>query len=238
MLGLGIVSKEPEHAINGMTGYRMRSWCRIVPVLTIAMTLVVTTSGASEQVAFMSYHAGAPFIVDEEAQLGLTYDLAELLSRNSDGRYQFQVTIWPRNRLNDILNRGEEVVVPWTQPVWFKDPQRERYLWTDGYFPGRNAIISSVSRPIDYAGPTSLQGLTLAGLRGGRWPQFEQLIKQGKIERVDTSNYLAAMQMVALGRADAALVLRAGALHLVDAPGQALHALDQSGQGRCVALAR
>jgi polar amino acid transport system substrate-binding protein len=136
----------------------------------------------------------------------LTYDLAEFLSRNSDGRYQFQVTLWPRNRLSQILNQGDEVVVPWTQPAWFKDPQRERYLWTDGYFPGRNAIISSVGRPIDYAGPKSLEGLSLVGLRGGRWPQFEQLIEQGKIERVNTSSYLAAMKMAALGRADAALV--------------------------------
>lgn len=189
-----------------MLGLRLSSSRRIKPAVVTLFFLLLPAFALAEKVEFITYHSGPPFIVDEETQLGLTYDLAEFLSKNSKGRYQFSVSLWPRARLNDLLKSGKEAVVPWTRPIWFRDPQKEHFLWTEGFFPGSNAIVSYTDNPIDYEGPESLIGTSMVGLQGGRWAELELWVEQGKINRINTSNYLSALNMVARHRVDATLV--------------------------------
>ncbi len=159
-----------------------------------------------QTIPFLTYHIGEPFIVNTDARLGLTYELADVLSKRSDGRYKFEVTQLPRLELNNRLRQDPKVVIPWVNPTWFGDTNQTKYFWTKGYMEDSNSIISSPTDPIEYTGPSSLKGLTVAGQEGAKWVGLDPLVEDGSITRVDTTNYWETMRMVFFEKVDAALL--------------------------------
>ncbi|WP_419905007.1 substrate-binding periplasmic protein [Kiloniella sp.] len=161
---------------------------------------------AQQKIPFLTYHVAEPFIVNTQARLGLTYELADVLSDRSEGRYKFEVFRLPRLELNERLKQDPIVVIPWVNPAWFGDINQTKYLWTEGYQEDSNSIISSPNNPIEYRGPASLEGLTVAGQEGAKWVGLESLIKDGRMIRVTTSNYWDTMRMVYFEKVDAGLL--------------------------------
>ncbi len=176
----------------------------------------------AEEIRFVTYHRSPPFITDEDKGIGLTYELARLLSDRSDGRFQFVVEPKSRPDLNEMLGAGERFVVPWVNPHWFKNTQAANLKWTGPIIDDGNAVIFEASSSLEYSGPESLIGKTVAGLRGGYWVGVDDLIKTAKVKKHDTPTYWEAMREVLLGRVDAAIVPYSAAKFLIarnDKPG-------------------
>lgn len=181
----------------------------------ITATLYPVSVSATETISFLTYHNAPPFIVDETKQKGLTYRLAAVLTRASGGRYRFQVEVQPRLRLNKSIQRLKSCAVPWVNPDWFPNLSPARFKWTRGYFQDKNAVISHRQNPIEYQGATSLHGLKIAGLRGGKWVGLSTSIKAGHIEKIEVSNYDMALKVLKAQRTDGAIIPQSIARHLI-----------------------
>ena len=160
----------------------------------------------AEDIRFVTYHLSPPFITNEEKRIGLTYELAKLLSDRSNGRFQFIVEPTTRTKINDLLDGDGIFVIPWVIPQWFKDAPKEGLEWTGGIIDDGNALLFNISKPIDYSGPKSLIGRSIAGLEGGYWVGIDPLIKKGLIQRHEAPTYWDAMREVLLKRVDVAII--------------------------------
>jgi polar amino acid transport system substrate-binding protein len=168
--------------------------------------LLSSLAWAAEKIDLYTYHNDPPFVIDMTNHMGLTYDLARLLTVRSNGKYHFEVKPVPRKRLNAILATGHKMVVPWVNPVWFKDVDQKKYQWSAGYIEGRNELLSRPSKPFEYSGPKSLIGKTIVAQAGGRLKDIDPLVNQGMILRENARNYASAMQMVLSSRAEVAFI--------------------------------
>lgn len=171
---------------------------------------------AQEDIGFFTYHLAPPFIINAKTKEGLTYDLAEYFTERSQDRFNFIVTPLPRLRLDRNIKNTRNCVVPWVNPAWFKDKARTQYLWTDGFFKDSNSIISHIFNRINYEGPESLIGYAMAGLRGGRWVGLDRLIKEGKIQKLEVSDFEGAVKTVAGGRVDGAILPKSVADYFIN----------------------
>lgn len=161
---------------------------------------------SAEKISFITYHLEAPFIVDKKARLGLTYDLADMLTHKSGGRFHFVVEELPRLRLDSKLERNERLVVPWANPKWFQDHKMKFYFWSSSYMQDSNSIISPSSNPVEYSGPNSMIGKTISGLLGTRWVGLDPLVEANKIKRENAISFLSAIRMTLRGRSDVTLL--------------------------------
>ena len=185
----------------GVRILRLRSAVVILSFCTLA-----TQALSEETIPFQTYHSTPPFVVEEQSRLGLTYDLADILSEKSEGRFRFAVSNWPRKRLNSNLENMEALVVPWVNPSWFGDAKQTRYLWSDGYMQDSNIVLSRVDNPVKYQGPESLIGKSISVLLGARLAGIDDLIEQGKIRRETASSFESVLRMVLYGRVDATVL--------------------------------
>lgn len=164
--------------------------------LLIGFSLCANALAASsaEQVMLYSYHNHPPFVTAKGQ--GLTYDLADKLNVLAAGKYQFQVKIVPRGRLNLLLKDwisgkcpttdcSQQWLVPWVNPKWgFIRGESDNYLW-HSLFTDSNVIVSNTDTAFTYEEPASLKGLVLAGMRGHRYVGIDELVASGDITRID-----------------------------------------------------
>ncbi|WII73563.1 transporter substrate-binding domain-containing protein [Bdellovibrio sp. 22V] len=170
-------------------------------VLFVLLTLAVQAH-ATEAVTMISPYDTPPFVVDSTQEKGLIYDLAALLSKRSQGKYKFKVKILPRSRLVRSLQNGKSFVVPLVEPKWFEDAQETRFLWTSSLYDDQNIVLSTVKKPLNYEGPNSLEGKKTTDVLGHRNPTLEDLAKQGKVNKGETSSLAGSLKMLASGRID------------------------------------
>ena len=113
-----------------------------------------------------------------------------------------------RPRLNRLLEAGDRIAVPWVSPVWFGDADRTRYHWPDAVLmQDGNAIVSSMSRPITYDGPQSLEGLVFGGQRGHRYTGIDDFIEQSPTtRRINGDSHDANLDKLERGLVDVTLV--------------------------------
>lgn len=174
--------------------------------IVISFCTLVTQALSEETIPIQTYHSTPPFVVEEQSRLGLTYDLADILSEKSAGRFRFVASNWPRKRLNKNLENTDVLVVPWVNPTWFGDAKQTRYLWTDGYRQDSNIVLSRIDDPVDYHGPESLVGKSISVLLGARLAGIDDLIEQGKIRRETASSFESVLRMVLHSRVDATIL--------------------------------
>lgn len=191
------------------TSYHFDFKHKIAIFLLVMSILNIFSSRAYSQevVSVLTYHLAPPFITGP-AQ-GLTYDLAELLSAQSNGQYLFKVIELPRKRLEREAYRSETVIVPWVNPNWFPPNWKSNFLWTMPFIKGANAMISQRTRPFDYKSVESLRNHTVIGVEGRMYKDVDDFIKQGNAARVDAVSNEAAMRMILSGRGDVAIIPRA-----------------------------
>ena len=191
--------------------------CFLVVLLVLVCTY--TAVQAAEKINLYTYHASPPFVVEQEDNKGLTYDLADYLTQQADGKYQFSVRVLPRARLNELLTDRSDGVIPWVNSLWFGDKEETRYLWSGGYFPDSEAILSNYETPFDYDGPRSLFGMRVGCVSGYRYPSIDGYVKEGNIVRHNVRNQLANLQMVLSGRSDVAFMPRITSDYYLEAMG-------------------
>ncbi|WP_299375791.1 hypothetical protein [uncultured Tateyamaria sp.] len=189
---------------------------RVLCALVLFCALTPLRASA-EAVTMWVYHNFPPFVVDAEARSGMSFALADMLTERSGGQYVFNVVVLPRQRLNDQLRAGDAGVVLWGSPLWFGDADRSRYLWTSALVEDRNDVISPRAAPVAYDGPGSLDGSTVVGVKGHRYPGVDERVTAGNAARLDVSSEAALVQFIANGRGSVGIVAHSAAAYFVHA---------------------
>ncbi len=181
----------------------------------IAIYGTFCVAAAVEDIPILTYHTHAPFIVTESE--GLTYDFAEYLNSKAAGKYNFQVVPMSRPRLNKLIEKPDVFIVPWVNPVWFKDKSESRYLWSDRpVMEDGNAIISRSDRKLVYDGPASIGGLVFGGIHGHVYSGIDDFIDDSEVtRRVDTDNHFANFEKLRKKRIDVTLTPESAARFLI-----------------------
>lgn len=169
-----------------------------------------------ELISLYTYHTHPPFQISQNK--GLSYDLADYLTQRSKGRYEFAVKPMSRPRVDKMLDQAQSGVIPWVNPVWFKDVKEDKYMWTQGVFmEDGNAIISHQKKRIIYEGPETLKGLLFGGLRGHFYQGIDDYIKETHQRvRVDAENHIDNFRKLTKQRIDVTLMPESGALYYIN----------------------
>ncbi len=183
-------------------------------VLSLLVGFVVLFG--AQEISVYTYHNHAPFIVGQKS--GLSYNLIQYLNNNSNGDYTFKLKVLPRSRLNYILKPwinkecgvskecDSNWLVLWVNQKWgFGKDSLTNFSWTS-LFEDSNAIIYSKNRAIEYTSPKSLVGKKLAGIAGHRYVGIDDLVAEGKIQRIDGNSEEINLQKVLSSRVDVTLL--------------------------------
>lgn len=158
-----------------------------------------TWAAEVEQVTLYTYHQAPPFITGND--VGLTYDLANYLSQNSNGAYLFSVEVLPRKRLDFLLNKTD-MIIPWVTPVWFGPKSTEKYQWSKPIMEDGSIYIWKHEGVTTFSQPEHLKGFHLGGIQGYRYINVDKLVKSGEIKRSDTGSEQQLLEMLLLKRFD------------------------------------
>lgn len=194
------------------------AWCRPRGVIGLFVAMLFTTvlqASEPEIVAVYTYHTHPPFITSEDE--GLSYDLAEYLTQKSHGQFKFVVMPMSRPRLNKLIETPQTAIVPWVNPIWFKDESESKYKWTENpLMEDANGIVSRRDHRVLYEGPSSLEGLTFGGIRGHVYAGIDDFIDQSPTtRRVDADNHLENFRKLQNARIDVTLTPESAARFLL-----------------------
>jgi len=153
-----------------------------------------------EVIPIYTYHNGGPFITG--IKQGLTYELANYLNNEAKGRWVFPVIKQARLRFNRDVQSSQKGIVPWVKPAWLKKLSLTNDLWSYPYFKDANVIVSRVDNKIDYTGPSSLFGHTIAKVKGAVQIGIDPYITSGQIKEVNSTGFDGHIRMLQGGRAD------------------------------------
>jgi polar amino acid transport system substrate-binding protein len=149
-----------------------------------------------------SHYDYAPYVIDKDR--GLTEELAHYLSKKSNGRYLFQVSILPKPRLLKKVNHSQWVgIIPWVIPIWMKELPLEKFLWSEPILGVGDQLLSRKSAPIEWRGSISLHNKTFGAIRGHSYADLEQDFQLGKIKREDAPSFQSNLNKLQIGRVDA-----------------------------------
>lgn len=167
-------------------------------------TLLLSSNILSKtQITVYSYHPDPPYIIAENPKVGNSFKLVKFLNDQANNEYIFNLEVVPRKRLDLILKTDKNIIVPWTTPKWFKDKDEKKFKWSISYYKSSNILISNIKNPIK---DNNVQGLNLAGLRGGKWPMFTHLIKTGQLIKTEVPKYISILHMVERGHVNGGIL--------------------------------
>lgn len=170
-------------------------------LLALCLLLPPLFSQALERVRVISQYEYPPFVTQPGE--GLTADLVRLLNKQAAGLYQFEVEFIPRARIDLILSEGNgNLVVPWVNPLWFKDADKTRFYWTQPLMQDADLVLMNRLHTFAYSGVESLAGKTMGGVNGHNYPELAPLFSSGRLKRDDAPNEVSNLQKLALSRVD------------------------------------
>lgn len=188
----------------------MKSACRCGwKVLGLAAGLAAVAA-AGEDCLLYSYHNKPPYYAEFETERKVAgpwiyEDLARYLNERQ-AEFQVKIKYLPRVRLERDLERGTlNGGVVGVNPLWFKDKDQTRYLWTAPFMEDRDVVVVQQGKAFPYAHPRDLAGKRLTLSRGLYWWGVTELILEGKIQAEETDSDQQNLEKVALGRADATI---------------------------------
>ncbi|MEH6347880.1 MAG: transporter substrate-binding domain-containing protein [Bermanella sp.] len=198
---------------------------------------VVLASHAKESFTFYTYHNKPPYFTtsnssghEDQARTGIYRNFVDYLNaRVRDVEVQLEFS--PRVRLEGDLRKGLlNGAIIGVNPLWFKDKEQKRYLWSASFMADKDVIVVKAGASFPYAHPRDLVGKSLALPRGLYFWGVSERIKIGGIQVFETNSDLQNLGMVELGRADATIMsilsaqyfMRQGMsskeLHILDTP--------------------
>lgn len=203
--------------MNQMKNNFSYSTAYLLPIWLILSCLPASLfASPPEIIPLYTYHTHPPFILDK--QKGLSYDLADLFSLHSEKQYRFEVRPMSRPRINKILAESRRGVIPWVNPIWFKDKDEIHYLWNRfNLFSDSNSVISHQLDPINYNGSTSIHGRRFGGVRGHNYKGL--MYQRDQIVRVDSANHLDNIRKLKKRRIHLTIMPESAANYLIAAEG-------------------
>lgn len=212
ILLLGLEAKATDMKAEKLSR-RAGAWIFAVMILGL---MALGTQAKARDVPVWVYHNFSPFIVDAEAQSGISYDLVNHLNALADGAFEFKVNVMPRARLNHMLAKDEHGVVLWANPIWFGDKDQTKYNWSEAIVEERSAVISPATAPFEYDGPASMIGRRLIGVRGHRYSGIDDLVENGSVNRFDVVSENQLLMFVASARGETAIISEPAAQFFVN----------------------
>lgn len=155
----------------------------------------------------LSHYDFPPFHTGPGA--GLSYELLDWL--RSELQLASEFSLLPRPRLDRRLAEpGWLGFIPWVNPVWFGDAQRQRYIWSEALMNDEDLVLLRPGLELDYRGPSSLRRLTVGGVNGHVYADIEPEIQAGRILRQDAISTELSLRKLMLGRVDVVFLSRSG----------------------------
>jgi polar amino acid transport system substrate-binding protein len=179
----------------------------------VSLASLSSSAFAAGPVTIYTYHNHPPFVL--EAGKGLSYELADYLTRKSKGT-TFKVEVVTRPQLDKLLATPDfNGVVAWIAPEWVKDKEKSTYLWTAPVMEDANVILSSAKSPVEYKDPASLKGKNFGGIAGHKYGGIDDLVAAGAVKREDAEKERNNLRKLEAGRIDATLLPRSTARYLL-----------------------
>lgn len=174
------------------------------------LLLMLFSAGAwaVQTVPLYTYYTSPPFAVEGVAPSGsYTVQLAQWLTQQSAGRYQFEALQLPRPRLQLQLNNSDwQGVVAWANPQWFDDVAQQRYLWSGPLMEDADVLVfhQAEALPFGPQGPT--RPLRFGGLSGHVYAPLQRFFDSGLLQREDAQNELSSLRKLQHQRVDVVLL--------------------------------
>lgn len=163
---------------------------------------------AIQKVVLYVYHLKAPYILDVTEQTGLYFDVSDIFNRYQD-QVTFSTYFLPRKRLDKLVEAGQlDGLVLGVNPLWFNDSQKEKFIWSESIFEDVDDFVSFHKQPFEFENTSSLENKSLGGILGYHYFGIEELVEQGKLTRVNTTEEHHLLDMLIKQRLDVAIVSR------------------------------
>lgn len=180
----------------------------------LALALLVSACPSiAETVRVLSYHDFPPFV--DAGGTGLSKELCELLTRKSAGRYQFELQLTSRRRLDAFLAKPDgSALVVWVSPDFFPHP--EQFKWGAPLMPDSVVLLTMPGVPADITRPQDFRGLRFGGIPGHmfNYPGIGDALKSGALRRIDASSPVANYGRLLHGNIDMT-ILAGSTLHFL-----------------------
>ncbi len=168
---------------------------------------------AKERFTLYTYHNKPPYFFgaipagrENTATIGLYRAFVAYLNRQLQD-IEVELKFSPRIRLEGSLTDGKlNGAIIGVNPLWFKDKERTRYLWSDAFMQDKDIVVVRAGKAFPYKHPRDLEGKSLALPRGLYFWGVTERIKQGKILVFETNSEVQNLGMVEFGRADATII--------------------------------
>jgi polar amino acid transport system substrate-binding protein len=182
-------------------------------LLVFALSWLSTAVGAAEKMQLLTYYTSLPYAV-EGAKPGesATVHLAEWLTQQSEGRYEFVPRQVPKLRLHLMLANPEwRGVVAWANPKFFDDVGRQRYLWSAPYMLDRDLVVSRETEKVPFVNGHPLASARFGGIAGHLHEGLQADFASGLLVREDAQNELSNLLKLKHRRVDV-IILQASSL--------------------------
>mgnify|MGYP000500502038 CR=1 FL=1 len=163
--------------------------------IVLLLAAICISAFAAKNIEVYTYHNFAPFITGKNT--GLSYDLVKQLNDNSKEDMTFTLKIMPRSEINVELKPwiskecrkgatcNKDWMLLWVNHKWgFGRNALKTFSWTP-LFKDSNSIVSSKETKFEYNKPQSVFGKKLLGVKGHKYKNFDRLVKNKKLTRID-----------------------------------------------------
>lgn len=144
-----------------------------------------------------------PYLVDDPRYPGGGVLLEVMRCVAEPMGYKIMVERLPNKRGWFLLENGE-VDAHAKAKEWVANP--EKYLWTEPFMLHEDVLLLSAKSNLKCTGNKSLFGKRVAAIKGFIYPALEEDFGTGRVVRVDVASPFAMLDLLLLGRVDAALV--------------------------------
>lgn len=177
-------------------------------LLSIALLWLSASALASEKIQLLTYYTSPPYAVEAVPVAdSYTQRLAQWLSQQSAGRFEFVPRQVPRLRLDHMLREADwQGVVAWANPQWFADPERQRFLWSRVLMRDRNLWVSRQADKVLFAQGHPLKAARFGGISGHHYADLDADFHRGLLTREDAQNELSSVLKLKHKRVDVILL--------------------------------
>ncbi len=179
-----------------------------------------------QTVNILTYHDTPPYFTEissstnptgpqasVDLQQGLYPEFIRLVNR-AQNHYRLALSHQPRKRIQLQLQQNAlQGAVIGVNPVWFRDKQRTRYLWSPAFMADQDVLVVNSTSTLQYRSLRDFVGITFALPRGYYFKGVTELALQGDIDLIETSSDLQNLKLVQYGRAQATITSKPTITH-------------------------
>jgi polar amino acid transport system substrate-binding protein len=179
------------------------------PLLFAALSLLAAHAPGAELVLY-TYHDKPPYYLHAEGAVetptgGLYAELVNILNTRQK-ELQLQLAYLPRRRMDRDIDSGTlNGAVIGVSPLWFKDQQQTKYLWTVPLMRDQDVIVVNKGSEFPYKHPRDLAGKTLSLARGYYFWGVTEMVGEGKVFAHETEGDANNFRMLLSHRVNATI---------------------------------